>query len=60
MTEQDERKSVEEKQFFQLVQAVGTSGRYQSLIMVLAVLICIQNGIISLGTSYVFAIAPYS
>ena len=45
---------------YDLLSEVGTAGRYQTLIIVFSCLLSFQNGIISLGTPYYFAIAPYT
>ena len=46
--------------YFKLIEAVGVSGNYQNLIIVFSFIICFLNGIISLGTPYYFAVAPYT
>jgi hypothetical protein len=46
--------------YFKLIQAVGSSGKYQLVIILLAYLISFQNGLISLGTPYYFAVPPYT
>jgi hypothetical protein len=50
----------EDNEYFKLVRAVGTEGKYQTFLVIFAILVCIQNGIISLGTSYYFAVPSYT
>jgi MFS family permease len=57
MSEASERSP---SQYFKLVEVVGTRGRYQTLLTILACLLCFQNGFLSLGTPYYFAVAPYT
>lgn len=49
-----------EESYFRLIEAVGSRGKYQTLVIALAYLVSFQNGLISLGTPYYFAVAPYS
>jgi hypothetical protein len=45
---------------FALLAEVGTSGKYQTLLIVFSCLLAFQCGIIALGTPYYFAVAPYT
>lgn len=59
---EDKQLTVEVSQdcYFQLIEAVGTNGKYQFLIILLAYVVSFQNGVLSLGTPYYFAVAPYT
>jgi hypothetical protein len=46
--------------YFQLVEAVGSNGKYQTAIIILSFIIAFLNAIPSLGTPYYFAVAPYT
>lgn len=58
--EEQQNKVGPEKRYSGLIRAVGAKGKYQSIIIILAYVLSFQNGFISLGNPYYFAVAPYS
>ena len=49
-----------EKEYFKLIDAVGSKGKYQTALIILSCVLYFQNGFPSLGTPYYFASAPYT
>lgn len=46
--------------YHKLMEEVGINGRYQTFVIVLFCLVIFQNGMMILGSSYYFAVAPYT
>ena len=49
-----------ERSYYKLIDAVGSTGKYQTIISILACILCGLNGFMALGTPYNFAVAPYT
>lgn len=46
--------------YFKLLQAVGTRGWYQTLLILFTILLAFPNGVASLNSSYTFAVPSYT
>jgi hypothetical protein len=60
MQEQKQLTQNNHNQFYALMEQVGLEGKYQTLLIIFCSLLCFQGGMLSLGTPYYFAIAPYT
>jgi hypothetical protein len=55
----EEGKPQPQHTYFQLIDKVGSRGRYQHIVIAIFCLITLLTGAMSLGSPYYFAVAPY-
>jgi hypothetical protein len=56
----DDQGNPQINRYFRLMEVVGTTGKYQNIVLLLFCVLVFVVGSLSLGNPYYFAVAPYT